>query len=69
MTNDNTRRRLFAVLDIEVISDREAFSKYASLGMPKAELRWPFKTVCSASVLTFSADEFGLFEFGHLDSF
>ena len=69
MTNDNTRHRRFAVLDIEVLTDREAFSKYASLGMPKAELRWPFKKVCSASVLTFSVDEFGLFEFGHLDSF
>ena len=34
-----------------------------------AELRWPFKKVCSASVLTFSISEDGLFEFGHLASF
>ena len=69
MTNDNTRRRLFAVLDIEVLQDRAAYVKYAALDPRAAELRWPFKKVCSASVLTFSATECGLFEFGHLDSF
>ena len=69
MTNDNTRRRLFAVLDIEVLQDRAAYVKYAALDPRAAELRWPFKKVCSASLLTFSVDESGLFEFGHLDSF
>ena len=69
MTNDNTRRRLFAVLDIEVLQDRAAYAKYAALDPRAAELRWPFKKVCSASVLTFSISEDGLFEFGHLGSF
>ena len=69
MTNDNDKLRSFAVLDIEVLQDRAAYAKYAALDPRAAELRWPFKKVCSASVLTFSITECGLFEFGHLDSF
>ena len=69
MTNDNDKLRSFAVLDIEVLQDRAAYAKYAALDPRAAELRWPFKKVCSASVLTFSISEDGLFEFGHLGSF
>lgn len=69
MTNDNIARRSFAVLDIEVLNDRTAYATYAALDPRAAELRWPFKKVCSASVLTFSITEDGLFEFGHMDSF
>ena len=69
MTNDNTVRLSFAVLDIEVLNDRELYATYAALDPRAAELRWPFRKVCSASVLTFSVTENGLFEFGHLDSY
>ena len=69
MTNDNNTRRSFAVLDIEVLNDREFYATYAALDLRAAELRWPFRRVCSASVLTFSITEDELFEFGHLDSF
>ena len=69
MTNDNNVRLSFAVLDIEVLNDREAYATYAALDPRPAELRWPFRKVCSASVLTFSVTENGLFEFGHLDSY
>ena len=69
MTNDNNARLSFAVLDIEVLNDREAYATYAALDPRAAELRWPFRKVCSASVLTFSVTENGLFEFGHLDSY
>ena len=69
MTNDNNTRRYYAILDIEVLNDREAYATYASLDPRPAELRWPFRKVCSASVLTFSASEDGLFEFGHMDSY
>ena len=34
-----------------------------------AELRWPFRRVCSASLLTFTITEHGLFEFGHMNSY
>ena len=68
MTNDNNARLSFAVLDIEVLNDREAYATYAALDPRAAELRWPFRKVCSASVLTFSVND-GLFEFGHLDSY
>ena len=68
MTNDNNARLSYAVLDIEILQDREAYAKYAALDPRSAELRWPFKKVCSASVLTFSISEDGLFEFGYLDS-
>ena len=69
MTNDNNACKSFAVLDIEILQDREAYAKYAALDPRAAELRWPFKKVCSASVLTFSVTADGLFEFGHLNSF
>lgn len=69
MINDNNARRSFAVLDIEVLNDREAYATYASLDPRASELRWPFRKVCSVSVLTFSITEEGLFEFGHMDSF
>ncbi len=69
MTNDNTARLSFAVLDIEVLSDRQAYATYARLDPRAAELRWPFRRVCSASLLTFSVTEDGMFEFGHIDSY
>jgi hypothetical protein len=69
MTNDNTARRSFAVLDLEVLNDRQAYATYATLDPRAAELRWPFRKVCSASLLTFSIAENGLFEFGHMDSY
>ena len=69
MTNDNNSRREYAILDIEILQDRKTYAKYAALDPRAAELRWPFKKVCSASVLTFSISEDGLFEFGHLSSF
>jgi len=67
--NDNNTRLSFAVIDIEVLNDRETYATYAKLDPRAAELRWPFRKVCSASVLTFSITEDGLFEFGHIDSF
>lgn len=69
MTNDNNVRRSFAVLDIEVLNDRKSYATYAALDPRAADLRWPFRRVCSASLLTFSIGEDGLFEFGHMDSF
>ncbi|MEJ7776844.1 MAG: hypothetical protein WKF52_05560 [Sphingomicrobium sp.] len=69
MTNYNTARRSFAVLDIEVLSDRQAYATYAKLDPRAADLRWPFRRVCSASLLTFSVTEDGMFEFGHMDSY
>ena len=69
MTNDNNTRRSFAVLDIEVLNDNDAYAKYAALDPRAAELRWPFRKVCSASILTFSVTEDGSFDFGHLNSF
>ncbi len=69
MTNDNTARRSFAVLDIEVLNDREAYATYVALDPRAAELRWPFRRVCSASLLTFTIDEGGLFQFGHMTSY
>jgi hypothetical protein len=69
MSNDNNTGRSFAVLDIEVLNDREAYAKYAKLDPRAADLRWPFRKVCSASVLTFTITSDGLFEFGHLANF
>lgn len=69
MTNDNTARRSFAVLDVEVLNDRKAYATYAALDPRAAELRWPFRRVCSASLLTFTITECGLFEFGHMNSY
>ena len=69
MTNDNTARRSFCVLDIEVLNDRRAYAIYAALDPRKADLRWPFRCVCSASLLTFTVTEHGLLEFGHMNSF
>ena len=68
MINDNNARQSFAVLNIEVLNDRASYATYASLDPRAAELRWPFRRVCSASVLTFSITGDGLFEFGHMDS-
>ena len=69
MTNDNNAHQSFAVLDIEVLNDLETHGTYARLDPRAAELRWPFRKVCSASVLTFSVNGDGLFEFGHLNSY
>ena len=69
MTNDNNARRSFAVLDLEVLNDTEAYATYAQLDPRAAELRWPFRKVCSASILTFSITDEGLFEFGHMNSY
>lgn len=69
MTNDNNARNSFAILDIEVLNDRDTYATYAALDPRAAELRWPFRKVCSASVLTFSITADGLFEFGHMDSY
>ena len=69
MTNDNNTGCSYAVLDIEVLNDRESYAKYARLDPRAADLRWPFRKVCSASVLTFTITPDGLFEFGHLVSF
>ena len=69
MTNDNNARQSFAVLDIEVLCDLEGYATYARLDPRAAELRWPFRKVCSASLLTFSITEEGLFEFGHMNSY
>ena len=69
MINDNNTRHSYAVLDIEALADREAYAKFAALDPRPAELRWVFKKVCSASVLTFSVTEDGLFEFGYLDAY
>ena len=69
MNNDNNARQSFAVLDIEVLNDLETYATYAALDPRAAELRWPFRKVCSASVLTFSVTEGGLFEFGHMNSY
>jgi hypothetical protein len=69
MTNDNTDHRSFAVLDIEVLTDKKAYSIYAALDPRAAPSRWPFSRVCSASLLTCTITEDGFFEFGHMDSF
>ena len=61
-------RRYYAVVDIETLDDLEAFDKYERLDPRPAHLRWPFKHVCAAALLTFSVDEEGRFESGHLDS-
>lgn len=67
--NDNRPgRRSYAVLDVELLNALEEFESYKALDRRAADLRWPFRRVCAASLLTFSIDEEGLFEFGHLDS-
>lgn len=67
--NDNRAyRKSYAVLDVELLNDNEAFAKYKRLDFRAASLRWPFRRVCAAALLTFSVDEDGRFEFGHLDS-
>jgi hypothetical protein len=67
--NDNRPvRRSYAVLDIETLDDHERYSSYCRLDPRPAKLRWPFKRICAAALLTFSVDEDGRFEAGHLDS-
>lgn len=68
-TNDNRPvRRSYAVLDIETQDDHLRYHLYSRLDPRPAKLRWPFKLVCSAALLTFSVDEDGRFEAGQLDS-
>lgn len=68
--NDNfARRRSYAVLDVELLNANEEYAVYRKLDPRASSLRWPFRRVCAAALLTFSVDEDDLFEFGHLDSF
>lgn len=68
-TNDNRPiRRSYAVVDIETLDDLEGFDKYEKLDPRPANLRWPFKHVCAAALLTFSVDDEGRYESGHLES-
>lgn len=67
--NDNRpNRRSYAVVDVETLDDLEAYDTYRKLDPRPANLRWPFKRVCAAALLTFSVDEDGRYESGHLDS-
>lgn len=65
---NQTSRKHFAVLHIEVINAMAAYANYRRLDPGAAQLRWPFKKTCAASVLTFSIQD-GVFEFGTLRSF
>jgi glutamate-1-semialdehyde aminotransferase len=69
MTTYKQPIRSFAVLDIETLNLMEGYAAYRQMDPRHAELRWPFKKACAASVLTFSVDEHGMFEFGKLHSF
>lgn len=69
MTTYKQPRKTFAVLDIETLNTMEEYAAYRQMDPRFAELRWPFKKACAASVLTFSIDEEGLFSFGKLHSF
>lgn len=70
ITNDNRpRRRSYAVLDVELLNATQEYAVYQKLDPRACSLRWPFRRVCAAALLTFSVDEDGLFEFGHLDSY
>ncbi len=69
MNTYNKPVRQFAVLDIETLNTMEEYAAYRQLDPRAAELRWPFKRACSASVLTFSIDEAGMFGFGKLHSY
>jgi hypothetical protein len=67
--NDNRpTRRSYAVVDIETLDDLDAYDTYRKLDPRPADLRWPFKRVCAAALLTFSVDDEGRYESGHLDS-
>lgn len=69
ITNDNhSYVRRYAVLDLELLNDHERYAAYRSIDPRPAELRWPFRRACAAALLTFTVDEEGQFEFGHLDS-
>lgn len=66
--DDRPTRRSYAVVDIETLDDLDAYETYRKLDPRPANLRWPFKRVCAAALLTFSVDEEGRYESGHLDS-
>lgn len=69
MTYYNGQSRKFAILDVEVLNAMEEYAAYRRIDPRAAELRWPFRRVCAASLMTFSVDENGLFEFGIFESF
>ena len=68
MNTYNEPIQQFVVLDIEVVNIMEEYAAYRQIDPRAAELRWPFRKACSASLLTFSITEAGIFEFGQLRS-
>lgn len=68
-TNDNRRdRRSYAVLDVELLNANDEYAAYKKQDPRPAELRWPFRRVCAAALMTFTVTEDGQFEFGHFES-
>lgn len=66
--NDNDGSRSFAILDLEFLALHELYGKYARLDPREASLRWPFKSVCAAALLTVTVTAEGLLEVGRLDA-
>lgn len=69
MTDYKRQSRKFAVLDVEVLNAMEEYAAYRRIDPRACDLRWPFRRVCAASLMTFNVDENGLFEFGTFESF
>lgn len=62
--NDNRHSRTYAILDIETLFLLDDYARYQKLDSRAAEIRWPFKSVCAAALLTFTVDAEGIFSFG-----
>lgn len=58
----------YAVLDVELLNANEEYAAYKKQDPRPADLRWPFRRVCAAALMTFTVTENGEFEFGHSES-
>lgn len=58
----------YAVLDVELLNANDEYAAYKKQDPRPADLRWPFRRVCAAALMTFTITENGEFEFGHFES-